>query len=135
MARILVVDDDGDSCEAVERFLSKSGHSVRCAPNGRDAMAILGASAPDLILVDIRMPVMDGIALIEVIRSYRRWSGIPIAVITAYPEDARLGRLPDMGVHRVFRKSEFTFEDLAEWIRMAGHPPAASTPDAPFVQP
>ena len=135
MSKILVVDDDTDSCEAVARFLTKSGHSVRCTHNGRDAMAALGASMPDLILVDVRMPVMDGIALIEVIRSYLRWSNIPIAVITAYPEDPRLHHLNELGVRRVFRKSEFTFDDLAEWTRIAGGPaPVASSPPRPFMQ-
>jgi CheY-like chemotaxis protein len=74
---------------------------------------------PDFILVDIRMPVMDGVSLVHVIRSYLRWGNIPIAVVTAYPEDARLQHLADLGVRRVFRKSEFTFDEVSEWMTQA----------------
>ena len=116
MAKVLVVDDDADSCEAMDRYLTKVGHSVRCAQDGRDAMVALAADMPDFILVDIRMPVMDGVSLVQVIRSYLRWGNIPIAVVTAYPEDPRLNRLADLGVRRVFRKSEFTFDEVSEWM-------------------
>jgi CheY-like chemotaxis protein len=65
--------------------------------NGRDALATIGVLLPDFILVDVRMPVMDGIARVEVIRSYLRWSSIPVAVMTAYPDEHRLNRLTDLG--------------------------------------
>src|SRR5678809_1324369 len=97
----------------MERYLTKMGHSVRCAPDGQRAMVAISGTMPDFILVDIRMPVMDGVALVHVIRSYLRWGNIPIAVVTAYPEDPRLQHLVELGVRRVFRKSEFTFDVLA----------------------
>ena len=86
MANVLVVDDNADSCEAVARYLTKTGHSVRCVADGREAMIALGEAMPDFILVDVRMPVMDGVSLAHVIRSYLRCSTIPIAVVTAYAE-------------------------------------------------
>jgi CheY-like chemotaxis protein len=130
VASILVVDDDRDSCEALARFLTKSGHTVRCVGDGREAMAALSAGVPDFILVDIRMPVMDGVSLVHVIRSYLRWRNIPIAVVTAYPEDPRLTHLAELGVRRVFRKSEFTFDEVSEWMSHAAAPPPES-PDPP----
>ena len=130
MANVLVVDDDAESCEALSRFLSKTGHSVRCVPNGHEAMAALAASTPDFILVDVRMPVMDGFALVRVNRSYLRWSNIPIALVTAYPEDSRLVHLAELGVRRVFRKSEYMFEELSDWINRAADlaPPPSDQP-------
>jgi CheY-like chemotaxis protein len=116
VANVLIVDDDPDNCETMARFLTKTGHSVRCVPSGREALAALGAQVPDFILVDIRMPVMDGITLLEVIRSYLQWSNVPIAVMTAYPEDPRLHRLDEFRVGRLFRKSEFDFNDMLEWM-------------------
>jgi CheY-like chemotaxis protein len=134
VAHVLVVDDDADSCEAMARYLTKTGHSVRCVPDGREAMAALAAAMPDFIFVDIRMPNMDGVALVHVIRSYLRWGGIPIAVVTAYPEDPRLHHLAELGVRRVFRKSEFTFDEVAEWMRQAGGPtPPPGHPPTPSV--
>jgi len=135
VANVLVVDDDADSCEAMERYLTKMGHSVRCASDGQRAMVAISGTMPDFILVDIRMPVMDGVALVHVIRSYLRWGNIPIAVVTAYPEDPRLQHLVELGVRRVFRKSEFTFEDVSQWMAHAGDPaPPHMEPPAPSVE-
>ena len=135
MANVLVVDDDADSCEAMARYLTKTGHSVRCVPNGREALAALVTAVPDVIVLDVRMPVMDGVTLVEVIRSYLRWSMIPVAVVTAYPEDARLEHLAQLGVRKVFQKSEFTFDDLLEWMTHSANitPPSPSTPPPPYV--
>ena len=135
VASVLVVDDDADSCEVLVRFLVKAGHSARCVHDGREALAALSDAVPDFILVDVRMPVMDGVALVEVIRSCRRWSAIPMAVVTAYPEDYRLGRLDGLGVRRVFRKSEFRFEDVLEWMVQAAIPPAGAADLPPDVRP
>ena len=88
---------------------------------------------PDFILADVRMPAMDGVALVQVIRSYLRWSKIPLAIVTAYPEDPRLKRLDEYGVRRVFRKSEFTFEQVLEWMSQSdlrpSHPADLGPPD------
>ena len=135
MANVLVVDDDADSCEAMARFLTKTGHSGRCVPNDREALAALVAAVPDYIVLDVRMPVMDGITLVEVIRSYLRWATIPVAIVTAYPEDARLTHLEGLGVRQVFQKSQFTFEDLLEWMARSGNvtSPSRSSPPPPYV--
>ena len=134
VAHVLVVDDDADSCEAMERYLTKVGHSVHCARDGQRAMVALSEKMPDFILVDIRMPVMDGVALVHVIRSYLRWGNIPIAVVTAYPEDPRLQHLAELGVRRVFRKSEFTFDDVSQWMAHVADPtPPHTDPPPPSV--
>ena len=137
VAKILVVDDDADSCEALARYLTKTGHSVRCVGDGREAMAAVSATMPDFILVDIRMPVMDGVSLVHVIRSYLRWGTIPIAVVTAYAEDPRLAHLAELGVRRIFRKSEFTFDEILEWMKQAGDttPPPADPLLPPPLRP
>lgn len=60
MADLLVVDDDQDIAEALEGVLLSMGHSVRVARNGEDGLRLLGESYPDLVLLDVEMPVLTG---------------------------------------------------------------------------
>lgn len=81
-ARVLVVDDDADIREAVELALSDEGYEVVAAPDGATALDLAAESPPALILLDLRMPVMDGS---EFVRAYRRQPGphASIVVLTA----------------------------------------------------
>jgi len=136
MAEVLVVDDDADSCEVISRFLTRFGHVVRCVPNGQDALAALGTLVPDFIVLDVRMPGMDGVALLRVIRSYLRWSDVPVAIVTAYPEDPRLQSLANLGVKRVFGKANFVFDELLDCVSRSVSPhTAAPPPSKPPQQP
>jgi two-component system, cell cycle response regulator CpdR len=63
MARILVADDEAALCTFLSRALSGAGHAVKCVPDGLAAMAALAAGPFDLLLSDIVMPGLDGIAL------------------------------------------------------------------------
>ena len=64
MARILVVDDDVAVRESLGRLLTRAGHEVDEARNGKGAMAALDATAYDVVVTDINMPEMDGIEVI-----------------------------------------------------------------------
>ncbi len=82
MARVLVADDDDDIRDFVCFALEQAGHEVRGAENGQAALAILEHYAPDVILLDMRMPIMDGW---EFVRAYRSQPGphVPVIVLTA----------------------------------------------------
>jgi CheY-like chemotaxis protein len=116
MAGILVVDDDADTAEATAQFLRREGHTVRSVPNGREALAALSESVPDLAVLDIRMPEMDGITFLEVMRCYLRWESVPVILITGYPDDPRLARAHKLGVKHVFTKAGFELHQLVEVI-------------------
>jgi CheY-like chemotaxis protein len=130
----LIIDDEPDGCEVVAAYLAKAGHVVRCVANGRAALAALGEQVPDAILLDVRMPSMDGLELLGVIRSYLRWSNIPIALLTAYPEDPRLWSVVERGVTKVFTKSVVNLDELLAWVNVAADGGAArpdARPDGP----
>ena len=80
--RILVVDDDTSIRSFVEMALDSEGYAVSTATNGAQALEVTGNLRPDLILLDMRMPVMDGWTFA---RTYRQQAGphAPIVVITA----------------------------------------------------
>jgi CheY-like chemotaxis protein len=81
--RILVVDDDPDVRQILVSYLGDGEAEVRTAANGREALERLEESLPDLILLDLIMPVMDGMAFLDALRLDPRCQNIPVAVITA----------------------------------------------------
>ncbi|MDD4736908.1 MAG: ATP-binding protein [Kiritimatiellae bacterium] len=81
--RILVVEDDPTNQEMVLDMLSIQGHEVRGACNGREALQMAEEYRPDLILMDIRMPVMDGFQATRAFRKMERYKDTPIIALTA----------------------------------------------------
>jgi DNA-binding response OmpR family regulator len=79
-ARVLVVDDDSDIRRLVRELLERAGYEVVDAPNGRDGLRALYSSSPDLVLLDISMPELDGWQTLERIRDV---SDLPVVMLTA----------------------------------------------------
>jgi CheY-like chemotaxis protein len=124
MPYVLMVDDEPDSCEFVTRFLTQHGFRTHCANNGREALSQLLLKAPDAVVLDVRMPEMDGISLLDVLRSYLRWSDLPVILLTAHATQHDLDRAEQLGVSQVFRKANFKLVELLESLRRV-IPPAA----------
>ena len=116
MAHILVVDDEADSRDALSRLIERRGHRATSVPNGREALAVLTSATPDLIVLDLRMPQMDGIMFLEVVRSYLRLQHIPVLIMTAYPESPDLSRAQALGVRGTFAKGEGDFNKLLDAV-------------------
>lgn len=112
MAFVLVVDDELDARDAMSRFLKRAGHRVRCAGNGREALSVLADDTPDVIILDAKMPEMDGISFLEVLRCYLRWQNLPVIFVTAYPEGLHIRRGVELGVRKTFLKSKFKMSEL-----------------------
>ena len=83
MARIMVVDDDANICEIMRLYLEKEGFDVTLAHNGADALAKFEVAPPDLMILDIMMPQIDGW---QVCREVRKKSALPIIMLTAKGE-------------------------------------------------
>ena len=81
-ARILIVDDEPKMQRVLEIMLRKMGHEVLCAANGSEALSVADKESLDLIITDLRMPVMDGEELLRRLR--QREDDTPVIVITAY---------------------------------------------------
>ncbi|MEW2357361.1 response regulator transcription factor [Spirillospora sp. NPDC029432] len=78
--RVLVVDDDPTVAEVVARYLARDGHDVACAADGPQALRDARAHPPDLVVLDLMLPGMDGL---EVCRRLRETSAVPIVMLTA----------------------------------------------------
>ena len=117
MGSVLVVDDDADAREALSRYLMKAGHAARTARNGREALIAVATTIPDVILLDARMPEMSGLEFLKVIRSYLRWSTLPVILLTAYPDDLPLERAHELGVKMIYVKTTYRMADLLECVQ------------------
>jgi CheY-like chemotaxis protein len=116
MAHILVVDDEGDSLEFVVRFLHRMGHRTTSAPDGQEALRLLLTERPDAVVLDVRMPQMDGIGLLEVMRSYLRWHNLPVILVTAHGTPAQLKAARELGVVYIFDKAQYKLSELSAAI-------------------
>ncbi|WP_033365550.1 response regulator transcription factor [Mastigocladopsis repens] len=84
--RILVVDDNPDILFLLETVLTGEGYAVEVASNGRSALAKIATSRPDLVLLDVMMPGMDGYEVTQQLRQHPQLPAIPIILLTAYAE-------------------------------------------------
>jgi CheY-like chemotaxis protein len=83
-ATILVVEDSQDVRELLVSLLTRSGYTVRSAPNGQTALALLQAGWPDLILLDLSMPILDGWQTLAAIRALPNGAQQKVAALTAH---------------------------------------------------
>jgi two-component system phosphate regulon response regulator PhoB len=120
MPLILVVDDTALARESVAKLLEFEGFKTVRAANGKEAYATLYSQTPDLVLLDLMMPEMDGITFLRMIRRHPRWETIPIIVLTGLNDENKLvARARELGVSDLVPKATFGFEDLLERVRKA----------------
>jgi len=89
VAKILIVDDDGDLRTLYGLCFLRRGHSIVVASNGAAALECLTVHAPDLLVTDLNMPVMDGISMIKELRKLPNFKFTPILMLTTESTDAK----------------------------------------------
>jgi CheY-like chemotaxis protein len=112
MSHVMIVDDAIDTCEVLATFLERAGHRVTCVASGRQALSDLIRELPDVMVLDLLMPGMDGAALLTVIRSYLRLQSLPVVVLTALPDSPLVEQVRQLGVELVLVKGKATLEDI-----------------------
>ena len=88
MTRVLVVEDDPDIAQLVVHYLAKAGFSTETVANGRDAIAAIAARPPDLLVLDLMLPQVDGLEICRIARANDATAGIPIIMLTARAEES-----------------------------------------------
>lgn len=121
MRRVLIVDDEFSNLEALELILTEEGYAVSVASDGRQALEKIEASAPDLILTDHMMPVMNGAQLIKALRSDPRHAGIPILLMSGAPESMLR---PLVTAYDGFLRKPFDIDTLLEQVESLLESPA-----------
>jgi CheY-like chemotaxis protein len=113
--RLLIVDDVEDNLFLLEAILTEEGYEVDSAKNGKEALAKIEASPPDLVLLDAMMPGMDGYEVTRRIRQNKKIPFIPVLLITAY-ENANIPQGLDLGANDFIRKP-IDYEELMARIK------------------
>src|SRR4051794_39048028 len=119
MARILIVDDNQDSGEALAKLLGKAGHEVTHVPNGREALAAVLNQPPDAVLLDLIMPEMDGPSFLQVVRSYLHMQALPVVVLTGIPDSPLTERVLHLKVNSVLVKGKASSEEILHALEKA----------------
>ena len=115
--RILVVDDDALIRETLATALGDEGYAVRVAPDGRAALSALGTWRPDVIVLDLGLPDMEGVA---VLKRLREWSQTPVLVLSVRDREGDKVAALDNGADDYLTKPFGTAELLA-------HPPESAS--------
>jgi two-component system KDP operon response regulator KdpE len=132
VAKVLAVDDEVQILTALGRGLGRVGHEVVVARNAQDGLTAAAASSPDVILLDLRLPDLDGI---EVVRRLRSWTTVPILLLSGDgTERAKVAAL-DAGADD-FVDKPFSMDELRARVgaalRRASQTGAARQPSAAF---
>jgi len=113
--RILIADDEPNIVAAVEFLLRRSGHEVYIARNGDEALRLVEQSCPDLVLLDVMMPVMSGYEVCKRMRDRADWHHIKIVMLSAKGRDAEVAKGMSVGADLYITKP-FSTRDLMSKI-------------------
>jgi len=84
---VLIVDDEPNILLSLQFLIKKAGYAVRTAKDGEEALAEISRAAPDLVLLDVMMPKIDGFSLCERIRANPEWQDVRVIMLTARGRD------------------------------------------------
>jgi CheY-like chemotaxis protein len=118
MTRILLAEDDRILRKAGEVALKKRGYDVISAVDGEDALVKARDHKPDLVLLDVMMPKMNGFQVLEALKAADDVRDIPVIMLTNLEQPADIKRAADGGAHSYLVKSNMNLDDLA--ARIAG---------------
>jgi CheY-like chemotaxis protein len=119
MARVLIVEDAFDATEAMATFLRRAGHQVSQAGNGKEALAAVITEPPDVVLLDLMMPDLDGPSFLEIVRSYLRLYSLPVVVMTGFPDSPMLDRIRRLKVSAILVKGKASLDDIRQALEQA----------------
>ena len=116
MAAILVVEDDKDLNAAYKLILEKSGYSVKVAYDGKSALEALKSFEPDLILLDLLMPIMGGLEFLQNYELTQKHPDVKVLIFTNMENSPEVNEAYKLGAHRCIIKSWTAPQNLSRLI-------------------
>ena len=123
MSTVLVVDDEAGTRQTMMRLLGREGYETVGAGDGREALQVLEARTPDVIVLDLMMPGMDGLELLEAIQRHPQWKALPVVVLTALSDTHTVNRAHQLGAKAYLVKATFSVAEMLDHVKRyaAGH--------------
>jgi CheY-like chemotaxis protein len=116
MANVLIVDDDVDGCRPLARLLEVVGHRPFFVHDGRAALTLLDRLRPDMILLDVMMPGLDGIDVLKTIRKHPKHKDLPVIVYSALSDPDTIDNAMKHGAQNYLVKSKADFQEIRQCI-------------------
>jgi CheY-like chemotaxis protein len=117
--RILLIEDDRFLRKAAEVRLRRSGYEVITAADGEEALAAVHTAAPDLILLDLIMPKLQGFEVLRRLKANDSTKAIPVVVLTNLSQDADRARAMEEGATGYYVKADLSLDQMAETVAKA----------------
>ena len=114
---ILVVEDENTLAFALKKKLENSGYIVNVAMDGKEALNKVGQEKPDLILLDLILPVIDGFAVLKELKSTPKYENIPVIVLTNLSSDEDVADVLNAGGTDYFIKTEHSLDDIVLTVK------------------
>lgn len=132
MAMILVVDDERTICDLLQRVFTHHGYEVLTASGGREALELFQQHRPQVILLDLHMPEMDGITVLQHIRAIDPQA--VVMILTGWLEEGLEHQARALGVGGIFLKTGFALDELVRTVdRVTEHTTTLPEPASPLT--
>lgn len=116
--KVLIVEDEAPLRTAVADILSFEGFTVFQGKNGQEGLDLALKEHPDLILLDLMMPVMDGLTMLEKLRQDQEWGkGAAVILLTNINDPEKIAQATDAGSYDFLVKSDWNIEDVVKKIK------------------
>lgn len=116
--KIMIIEDDDFLRSLAVTKLQSSGFDTESSSNGQDGLSKLQASVPDLLILDLMLPVMNGFDVLRSIRNDQNLKNLPVIVFSNMGEEKDIKMCLDLGITDYMIKSNFTLDELVEKINM-----------------
>ncbi|MBP7960407.1 MAG: response regulator [Caldilineaceae bacterium] len=117
-SKVLIVDDEPNIVISLEFLMNQAGYVVEIARNGEDALDLIASFLPDLVLLDVMLPRVDGFDVCQRVRENAEWDAIKIVMLTAKGREVEVAKGLALGANAYITKPFSTKELLAEVKRL-----------------
>jgi CheY-like chemotaxis protein len=112
MGTILIVDDEPIIRQLFQNILEREGHAVLVASNGREAIEMMRQRIPNLVMLDLQMPVMDGMSFLRLLRRHPDWMHVPVVIMSALADKQEITSAGSLGVKDYLLKAGFSLPEM-----------------------
>jgi DNA-binding response OmpR family regulator len=116
MTRIVVADDDRMFRKAAETTLRRQGYDVATASDGEEALQLIRSEPPDMIVLDLIMPKLQGFDVLTILKQDTLTSAIPVIVLSSLTQEQDKQEALDLGAVAYFNKTTFSLSELVKQV-------------------